>query len=189
MRQSCFLMLLAGFAAVLSLASCSTTTNAMRFEPMSIEIPVSASGSYLDVAGNVITPDKYEVIRHLKFEKLVMGPINRQTHSTIDLSNDFRDAAAQYNASAIVNVTISALEFYQANEKVVGWMKMFGPILLITGGGGLIAGIVTGDSAPLTVGAVVAGLGGVTLIATIPLSKLPTRWTIRVEGDAVKLLR
>lgn len=191
----CRLILL---AAATALAAC-VTTNDVAFGRMDTSFPVSASSSYVDAAGRVVSRADYDVAGHeLALHLVVEAPILEQTSVRLGLEPDLDAFVRDRGGDAITNLRVETTAIDPGGHgRFAGCLYLSIPTGLL---GALVTGLgvisfvspkTSGESSAGAFVLVGTGLVALSALATFVDLKLarPDSWTISVHGDVVKRKR
>jgi hypothetical protein len=177
-------------AAVLALASCTTTDHRLTLIPPDVPVPVSASAYYAGAAGRIVPPDGYTIIDHFSFTKTYKGPVGVKDYtSVLDIGPELTPLVQSKSADAVVNLRILPKSYDPGTTYSVGPLKIFGSFMLGFAGMFGIMSLADGSMAEYAgpMALVFGGVGGAGLGASLVLQQTgKTTWTVDIEGDLAK---
>lgn len=178
---------LVGLFTCIGLTGCYTTKNVVTLSPLETKYPVSASGAYVDGAGNVVDAKQYGGGRSFEFERTVKAPRHATTETRLVLEQDLDTLVAQNGGDAVTDLKIEGVGYDPGSHYSSALWKQWGWGFGITGGTLLVVGA-TNESLKdsfVPAGLITGGIGVLSYVLGVTRND-PAEWKFKVSGRVVK---
>ncbi|GEM_PF-3658865 len=100
---------------------CMGNKAVIKLSAKKTDFPVSLSQSVYDVKYNVLTKNRYRVIKHFKYRYDKYSITRFFPRKEIDLSNRLNELMDKYNGDAIVNLSVKSYDVTKLWPDIVLW--------------------------------------------------------------------